>query len=242
MKPFVKIILGLGCAFGAGFMTAVWVRSSDRHGIGPISAAKHDGTRSAPTFSSGPLRSPRDRERSSVISAGSTSEEILEALFKKRPAEALSAEGTLGDDICEYLSITRVERAALDEAVRDARLELQAEQRKQLRREDAKDGVLKFTISSFPEKGTAEKEKLLTRIGATLGAERSLLFMRVGKESLKSSFLNFGASETSISIRPQTRGVANERVYETYISSGRSSRLFETPGIPQLLSGVIELE
>jgi hypothetical protein len=56
-----------------------------------------------------------------------------------------------------------VERVALDEAVRDARLELQAEQRKQLRREDANDGVLKFRIRCFPEKGTAEKEKLFAK-------------------------------------------------------------------------------
>jgi len=95
MNPIVKIILNLGCAFGVGYLTAVWVHSSDRHENRPMSVARHEGTKSAPAFSEGSLRSSRDRERDrpGVRSTGSSSEEILEALFKKRLAEVLSASG-----------------------------------------------------------------------------------------------------------------------------------------------------
>lgn len=95
-------------------------------------------------------------------------------------------------------------------------------------------------MAAFPETGRIEKEKLLTQISARLGAERSLLFMRVANESLKDCFLNFGDSEVRVSI--QTTGTDGDSNYVTQIAAGNKSRRFETRGIPSLLKGLVEVD
>jgi len=146
----------------------------------------------------------------------------------------------LSQELCDYLAISRSENAAIDEAIQSTVKQLQQIQISSIETTQVDDTTSKFLIKKFPDQGGCIKESLQETIRETLGENRSFIFSKIARDSMDGAFLNFGENEVNITMK--TKGSPGAERYETIISNGTSSRLFETEGVPPDLLHLLQEE
>lgn len=161
-----------------------------------------------------------------------------DAILEKWPSKLLGSNQEVSNDICDLLSITDEERAALNSAIKSSINNLQKHQLNNIIQIAKNDNETQFVIPPFEKEGKDEKRKLYSSFQNTLGVERSASLMKIAADSFGERFFGFGESECRINMR--SIGGIDGVKWETRILVNGTSRLYETTEIPELLKGMIE--
>jgi hypothetical protein len=146
----------------------------------------------------------------------------------------------LSQELCDYLAISRSESAVIDAALRSTAKELKKLQTSAIEATQVDDITSKFVIRKFPNQGGELKETLQRTLQETLGDNRYFLFRKISRHPLGFTFMNFGESDIHITMK--TSGPPGNQRYQTRVSGGTHTSLFETQGVPPAFAHLIEQE
>ena len=165
---------------------------------------------------------------------------IIEKIDRIKTFESNTSDTGLSHELCEYLAISRTERAAIDSAIQSTLEEFKRLQLSHIETTQVDDSTNKFVIKQFSNEGETAREILHSTILETLGENRYFLFTRISRGALNDTFLNFGEADVHITVK--VSGVPGTQRYETMLSYGAVSRRFETEDVPAPLAHLLHMK